>query len=160
LKLNSSNSPSSAAPGPVRAPTLTITGRTYYVSPKGSDCNPGRSAASAWRTVKRVNDASLQPGGRVLFEGGARFPEGTLLPHTSGTRGSPIIFGSYGQGNATLPQGVWFRGQHHLGFEHLTIGPGGNIQGTGHDITIEWCSIGNDGLAINAAKSNHRWTID
>ena len=159
LERNSSNLPSSPAPGPVRAPTLTITGRTYYVSPSGSDCNPGTSAASAWRTVKRVNDSSLQPGDGVLFEGGATFSDGTLMPNTSGTAGSPIIFGAYSQRNATLPQGVWFRGQDHLRFEHLTIGPGGNIQGTGHDITIESCSIGNDGLAINAANRNYGWTI-
>jgi hypothetical protein len=87
------------------------------------------------------------------------------LPDASGTAGSPIIFGSYGQGNATLPQGVSFRGQDHLGFEHLTIGPTGNLQGTGHGITVEWCSIGNDGLAINAAapnshSENTNWTID
>ena len=159
-KQNSLNSPSSPAAGPVQAPTLTITGTTYYVSPSGSDSNPGTSPASAWRTVKRVNEASLQPGDGVLFEGGATFSGQTLLPNASGTAGSPIIFGSYSQGNATLPQGVWFRGQDHLGFEHLTIGPTGNLQGTGNDITVEWCSIGNDGLAINAANSNSGWTID
>jgi hypothetical protein len=144
----------------VQAPTLTITGSTYYVSPSGSDSNRGTSPASAWRTVKRVNEASLQPGDGVLFEGGATFSDATLLPNASGRAGSPIIFGSYSQGNATLPQGVWFRGQDHLGFEHLTIGPGGNLQGTGNDITVEWCSIGNDGLAINAANGNSGWTID
>jgi hypothetical protein len=160
-----SSMPSSPAPGPVRAPALTITGTTYYVSPRGSDSNPGTSAASAWRTVKRVNDVSLHPGDGVLFEGGATFSDNTLLPNASGTPGSPIIFGSYGQGNATLPQGVSLTGQDHLGFEHLRIGPGGNLDGTGHDITVESCSIGNDGLAINAAAPNSRsentnWTID
>lgn len=151
--------------GPVSAPVLTITGTTYYVSASGSDSNSGTSPGSAWRTVKRVDEASLQPGDGVLFEGGATFSDEALMPGASGASGSPIIFGSYGQGNATLPQGVWFRGHNDLAFEHLTIGPEGDLQGTGENITIEWCTIGNDSLAINAAagssnSNNTNWTVD
>jgi hypothetical protein len=146
--------------GPVQAPVLTITGTTYYVSASGSDANSGTGAGSAWRTVKRVNQASLRAGDGVLFEGGATFSDEILMPDVSGAPGSPIIFGSYGQGNATLPQGVWFRGHSHLAFEQLTMGPEGNFQGTGEDVTVEWCSIGHDSLAINATASNSGWTID
>jgi parallel beta-helix repeat protein len=151
--------------GPVQAPVLTITGTTYYVSASGSDSNSGTSPGSAWRTVQRVDRASLQPGDGVLFEGGSTFSDEALMPGASGTSGSPIVFGSYGQGNATLPQGVWFRGHNGLAFEHLTIGPEGGVQGTGENITIEWCAIGNDSLAINAAagssnSNNKNWTID
>lgn len=140
------------------APTLTITGKTYYVSPSGSDSNSGTSPSSPWRTVKQVNEATLAPGDGVLFEGGATFPDETLMPSASGAAGSPIIFGSYGQGNATLPKGVWFRGHNYLAFEHLTIGPEGNLQGTGNGVVLEWCAVGNDGTGINAMGSN--WTID
>lgn len=146
--------------GPVQAPVLTITGTTYYVSASGSDSNSGTSPSSAWRTVKRVNEASLRPGDGVLFEGGTTFSDEILMPGVSGAPGSPIIFGSYAQGKATLPQGVWFRGHSHLAFEQLTMGPEGGFQGTGEDITIEWCSIGHDSLAINATASNSNWTID
>ena len=137
---------------------LTITGKTYYVSPSGSDSNSGTSPSSPWRTVKQVNEATLAPGDGVLFEGGATFPDETLMPSASGAAGSPIIFGSYGQGNATLPKGVWFRGHNYLAFEHLTIGPEGNLQGTGNGVVFEWCAVGNDGTGINAMGSN--WTID
>lgn len=158
------STPSNPA-GPVPAPVLTITGATYYVSASGSDSNSGTSPGSAWRTVQRVDQASLQPGDGVLFEGGATFSDETLMPGASGAPGSPIVFGSYGQGNATLPQGVWFKGRNHLGFAHLTIGPVGDLQGTGEDVTVEWCTIGNDSLAINAAagssnSNNKSWTID
>jgi hypothetical protein len=151
--------------GPVQAPVLTITGTAYYVSASGSDSNSGTSPSSAWRTVQRVDRASLQPGDGVLFEGGATFSDEVLMPGASGASGSPIIFESYGQGNAALPRGVWFRGHNHLAFEHLTIGPEGELQGTGEDVTIEWCTIGNDSLAINAAagssnSNNTNWTID
>ncbi len=102
----------------------------------------------------------MAPGDGVLFQGGTTFSDETLMPNTSGAAGSPIIFGSYGSGNATLPKGVWFRGHNYLAFEHLTINPEGNLQGTGSDITVESCSIGNDGLAINATGANADWTID
>ncbi len=144
--------------GPVQAPTLTITGTTYYVSRSGSDSNSGTSPSSAWRTVNRVNRASLRAGDGVLFEGGATFSDSTLMPSVSGAAGSPVIFGSYGQGNAVLSQGVWFKGYDYLAFEHLTIGPEGNLQGTGDGVIVEWCAVGHDGTGINGMGSN--WTID
>ena len=134
---------------------------TYYVSSSGSDSNSGTSPSSPWRTVKRVNAATLAPGDGVLFQGGATFSDETLMPTGSGAQGKPIVFGSYGQGNATLPQGVWFKEHDYLDFEHLTIvGPESYLQGTGENITVEWCSIGDDSLPINAAGSNSDWTID
>jgi len=144
--------------GTVQAPTLTITGTAYYVSPSGSDSNSGTSPSSAWRTVGRVNGASLRAGDGVLFEGGATFSDSTLMPSVSGAPGSPVIFGSYGQSNAVLPQGVWFKGHNYLAFEHLAIGPEGNLQGTGNGVVVEWCAVGSDGTGINGMGSN--WTID
>ncbi len=148
-----------SAPGaPVQAPVLTITGTTYYVSPSGSDSNSGTSPSSAWRTVNHVNQASLRPGDGVMFQGGATFSDSALMPNVSGAAGAPIVFGSYGSGNAVLPQGVWFKNQSYLAFEHLAIGPEGNLQGTGSGVVVEWCAIGNDSLALNGMGSN--WTID
>jgi Right handed beta helix region len=143
----------------VQAPALEITGTTYYVSPSGSDSNSGTSPSSPWRTVKRVNAADLQPGDGVLFQGGATFDDDTLMPAGSGAAGSPIVFGSYGTGDAVLPLGVWFREESHFGFEHLAIGPEADLQGTGNDVTVEWCSFEDPtGLGINAMGSD--WTID
>jgi hypothetical protein len=143
----------------VTAPVLTATGTTYYVSSHGSDQNSGTSPTQAWRTVKRVNSAALAPGDAVLFEGSATFSDETLMPSVSGTPGTPIIFGSYGTGDAILPKGVWFKGVNYLAFEGFSIGSEGNLQGTGNGIVVERCSIGNDGLAINATGSNSEWTI-
>src|SRR5438477_11152798 len=82
--------------------------RTFYVAPNGSDSNPGTSPARPWRTVWRVDWAWLQPGDVVRFQGGARFSDTTLMPGqgflASGTRGHPIVFTSYGRGQATLTQ--------------------------------------------------------
>lgn len=155
---SSSATPSIPPLTPTVAPALAITGTTYYVSPTGSDSNSGTSPNTPWRTVKRVNEASLRPGDGVLFQGGATFSDDTLMPQVSGGAGSPIVFGSYGQGNASLPDGVWFKGQSYLAFEHLTVFGAGDLQGTGSNVTVEYCSIGNDSLPINAMGSN--WTID
>ena len=56
---------------------------TYYVSPLGNDAADGRSVATAWKTIDRVNGKNWNPGDRVLFEGGKTFTvsgsEGTEL---------------------------------------------------------------------------------
>ena len=95
----------------------------------------------------------------MLFQGGATFDDDTLMPADAGAAGNPIVFGSYGSGEAKLPLGVWFKEASHFGFEHLAIGPEADFQGTGNDVTIEWCTFENPtGLGINAMGSD--WTID
>src|SRR5207248_2672645 len=93
------------------APDSPILGRTLYVSPSGSDSNSGVSPDQAWRTVGQVNRAHLQPGDGVLFQGGATFSDDLLMPgwgsDVSGTRSAPVVFGSYGNGKASLPKGIW-----------------------------------------------------
>jgi Right handed beta helix region len=74
---------------------------TYYVSPGGNDAAAGTSQATAWRTLAKVNGAKLQPGDSVLLEGGQTFA-GPLVVWASGASGSPITFGSYGAGRATI----------------------------------------------------------
>lgn len=74
------------------------TATTYYVSPNGSDAADGRSTATPWATVGRVNaaQASLVPGARVLFERGGVW-SGTRLDITAnGTAAAPITVGCYG----------------------------------------------------------------
>ena len=65
--------------------------------PDGDDRNDGKSPATAWRTVARVNSQSFQPGDQVLFERGGEWRE-CLVPASSGTAARPIVFGAYGVG--------------------------------------------------------------
>ena len=143
---------------------------TYYVSPSGSDANPG-TASAPWQTVSRVNRASLQPGDSVLFQGGQIFSGTALMPPTSGTAQAPIVFGSYGTGRAKFTNtdnDVWIpSGGHDLVFENLDLS-GSSIlfassaSGPGtYDITIR-DSILHDTpqTALNMAQhSDHDWTI-
>jgi hypothetical protein len=93
---------------------------TYFISPKGSDSQKGTSIATAWRTINRVNAATLQPGDRILFEGGQTFQGSVTLRTTaSGTSTQPIIVSSYGAGRAIISSGnsLGFYAQNIAGVE-------------------------------------------
>jgi hypothetical protein len=146
-----------------------ITGTTYYVSPDGSDANSGTSPEQAWKTIARANQAALKPGDGVLFEGGATFSDNTLMPNASGTAGAPIVFGSYGNGQATIATGVWFIGDDYLTFDDLALGPQSGLQG-GRDadtpanhITVQRCTIDLGGAAnprVGIYSYGDDWTIE
>src|ERR1700730_14199228 len=70
---------------------------TYYVSPTGSDRANGRSPASAWRSVSRVNHARFHPGDTVLFSGRGVW-HAALHPASSGAPGAHIVFGAFDGG--------------------------------------------------------------
>ena len=79
------------------SPALAQGTHTFYVSPAGSDAGDGLSAASAWRTVGKVNGSALGPGDTVLFERGGQWRESLVAP-ASGAAGQPITFADYGSG--------------------------------------------------------------
>jgi hypothetical protein len=141
-------------------------GTIYYVSPSGSDAASGTSAADAWQTVEQVDRAKLMPGDEVLFQGGATFADDALMPGwgegAAGTSSSPISFGSYGQGQARITQGVWFKSGENLAFQNLILGAesgiaGAGLQGDGDGITILHTTIEHAALGINAEGDD--WTI-
>jgi parallel beta helix pectate lyase-like protein len=88
-------------------PANSQAGSRYYVEPSGSDRNSGGSPSLAWRTVGRVNRASLRPGDVVVFRGGDRFGDAPLIPRSSGSRRARIRYGSFGGGQAILTRGVF-----------------------------------------------------
>ena len=65
---------------------LVSKGRTYYVSPKGSNANSGLDPARAWQNSAKVNGYKFNRGDRVLFEGGQTFA-GDIILTTSVTPG-------------------------------------------------------------------------
>lgn len=64
-------------------------GGTYYVSPEGSDDNPGTEQAP-WKTMTRVA-ASIQRGSTVIFEDGEYIETQPAIFEESGTEAEPII---------------------------------------------------------------------
>ena len=139
--------PFGAASQAAAPPSTAITGTTYYVSPNGSDDKSGTSPRQAWRTLYRVNKADLKPGDGVLFQGGAAFSDQALMPgwglSVSGTPDRPVVFGSYGGGQATLTEGAWIKGESHLVFQNLNMGPHGGMTGTGDHVTVQGCTFRN-----------------
>jgi hypothetical protein len=127
--------------------------RTFYVAADGNDALSGTSPRHAWRSVARVDHAVLRPGDTVRFEGGASFTDATLMPgegfNSSGKRGRPIRFASYGRGRARLTQGIWLgtdarhpHGPSWLSFRNLALGPVQGFQGTGTHIALIGLRIG------------------
>lgn len=71
-------------------------GRCFYVSSEGDDNYDGLTPESAWRSLKKVNDATLGFADTVMFRCGDVF-RGSLIPQ-SGRAEQPIVYMSYGEG--------------------------------------------------------------
>jgi len=64
-------------------------GRTFYLSPSGSDANSGTDPAQPFKSLEKVSDGFLQPGDTVLLQRGATFV-GKLGLWSSGTAAQRI----------------------------------------------------------------------
>jgi len=87
-----------------------MSAQTYYVSSlSGNDGNDGRSSATAWKTIDKVNRQlrGLTQGNQVLFErGGIYYGTITIPSNIHGTADHPIIFGAYGNGDLPVISGA------------------------------------------------------
>lgn len=93
------NSGTDGGPNPI--PDGGYPPNTFFVDPAGNDNADGRSPATAWQTVAKVNAATFPAGAWVLFKGGGVWNE-SLTVKGSGTDGSPIVYGAYGTGRPVL----------------------------------------------------------
>jgi hypothetical protein len=77
---------------------ISAAGTTYYVDASlGNDSSNGRSTATAWRTISKVNRSSFSPGDQILFRRGGVWRE-QLRNSSGGVAGRPIVYGAYGTG--------------------------------------------------------------
>ena len=74
------------------------TTKTYYVSASGDNKKDGTTAATAWKTISKVNSKKFLPGDSILFRRGDVWRESMTIT-ASGNSGNYITFGSYGSGN-------------------------------------------------------------
>jgi len=71
--------------------------RTCHVdATRGDDARDGLTPDTAWRSLAKVNRASLQPGDRVLFRRGETW-RGQLVPQSGSDTGA-ITYSAYGEG--------------------------------------------------------------
>lgn len=75
-----------------------VANSAYYVDAStGNDNNNGRSPATAWRTISKVNASSFVAGDQILFKRGEVWRE-QLRNSSGGAAGKPITYGAYGSG--------------------------------------------------------------
>ncbi|WP_164716346.1 family 16 glycoside hydrolase [Paenibacillus whitsoniae] len=80
-------------------------GTIYYVdSSRPDDSGDGKSAATAWKSLSKVNATTFAPGDQILLKSGGTWT-GQLYPKGSGVSGSPITLSSYGSGSKPLING-------------------------------------------------------
>ena len=77
----------------------TISAVKYFVSSSsGNDSRDGRTEATAWKTLVKVNKKSFQPGDSIFLKRGDIWRE-TLKVPSSGTQQAFIFFTTYGSGS-------------------------------------------------------------
>jgi hypothetical protein len=74
---------------PVRIPTPGT--QIYYVSPNGSDTNPG-TLAQPWKTISKA--AETLTAGQTVYVRGGTYTE-RLIPKNSGTENAYIVYSNY-----------------------------------------------------------------
>jgi len=127
--------------------SLTATACTLYVSPAGSDANPGTLSAP-WRTPQKAAN-SAAAGQTVCFRGGS-YPQTVTNGYqqtfnNSGSQGNSIVFTNYPGEIAVI------QGSTRINGSYLTFR--GTPQGTGSCDAINPCGLvfeGSQGYNIDA----------
>ena len=130
---------------------------TFYVSPTGSDTNSGTSSSSPWQTIGKVDSrlaTGLNPGDRVLFQGGGTFSGNlSLSGNDGGAAGNPVTIGTYGTGTATVDAGtgtgILLDGASYVAISNLVL-VGSSSPVTSEGIYLEGSSsnVGIDGVDV------------
>jgi hypothetical protein len=106
--------------------------RDYYVSSAGDDANPG-TQTQPWRSIAKVNGIDFEPGDRVHFQGGERFP-GTITLDGSDSR---LTVTSHGDGRAVIDaangSALVAKGCDHLTVRNLSFVGSGRKDGNTAD---------------------------
>ncbi len=69
---------------------------TYYVKPNGSDSADGKSDATAWKTIGKVNNFPFQPGDDVYFKCGGTWTGAVLRINWNGVdENNRAVIGAY-----------------------------------------------------------------
>ena len=88
--------------GVLALPTKALA-TAYYVSNSGSDSKDGKSEATAWATVSKINSSSFSAGDKILFKNGNSWNSSTLTITSSGSGvGNEITISNYGTGSSPV----------------------------------------------------------
>lgn len=119
------------------AATSLYEGHTYYVSVEGNDANDGRSSASAWKTLAKINQTKFEDGDKILLKGGNVF---TGFISIEGKGLQNLTIASYGKKKATINagkgSGIYVSNVPALTIENLLIKGNGVIDNKGSGIFL------------------------
>jgi Malectin domain/F5/8 type C domain len=96
---------------------------TYYVSPTGNDNNNGTTTATPWASVAKVDNATFQPGDKILFQRDGNWHD-LLIASSSGTAANPITYGDYPDPNNANGTKPTFWGSDTVNNAQLTLTSG------------------------------------
>ncbi len=99
-------------------PAAAATG-VYYVSPSGSDANPG-TVDAPWRTVQKA--ASTAAAGDIVYVRAGTYNE-RVTCSKSGTSASRIVFQGYGTERPVVAQGFYLSGAY-ITIKQFEVSPG------------------------------------
>lgn len=84
-----------------------VSAATYYVKPDGNDNADGRSDATAWKTIAKVNSFKFQPGDDVYFKCGGVWTDTYLYIDWNGLDdNNSAVVGAYYMNNGVETIGV------------------------------------------------------
>ena len=152
------------------AAALTTTSKTYYIDPSGNDANDGKTPATAWATISKINSSTFAPGDSILFETGGSWTGTTLVITSSGTAAAPIVISSYGtgsmpliSGNSKVSKGIDILNKSYISIENIKFSSMLSADNTGavnivssSYITVKNCNFsiqGRAGVFMNAAAN-------
>ncbi|MEM4406655.1 MAG: choice-of-anchor Q domain-containing protein [Candidatus Methanomethylicaceae archaeon] len=127
-------------------------GATYYVSPSGTDTNPGTEELP-WRTLQKAAN-TLNPGDLCLIQEGT-YTESVTISR-SGLSDAPIVFKSIKTHRAVIEGSIWIKGSYIIidGFTiKLKDGSGVGISVSGNNNEVSTCYITTD--STNLGLNNH-----
>jgi len=124
------------------AGTPPLIASNFFVRPHGDDGAKGDSTNAAWRTIERANRAHLEPGDRLLFEGGRSFAGNLVISkEDAGTSNAPVVIGSFGEGRATIlageQTGITVENAQGVTIENLIVEGAGRANNNGYGIRCD-----------------------
>jgi hypothetical protein len=135
---------------------------TYYLAKNGNDSNDGKTFATAWKTLAKLNSIQLKPGDKVLLEGAVLF-EGELIidREDAGISNTPVVISSTGKERALIKaakgKGIFIYNTQGVVVKNLVVeGDGviGNPDNSGIEILADDASLNLSGFSIENCKTS------
>jgi hypothetical protein len=111
--------------------------KTYYVNTSGNDENNG-TKNKPFQTIKKINSLHLTAGDTVFFKSGQTFNGSLFIASgTWGTKKSPIVITSYGNGRAIInakdSSGITIYNNTYIKLQHFSLVGSGRKTGNVKD---------------------------